>query len=186
MATDQFSFLRKILKVIGLSYERIDELMSWTWIWPQDDSDKKTGEIKFPYRLHDDFLSPAEQNFMRLLRTATVEWAMMAPKVSLGDLFCAQTGDYSQNRVYREKIDRKHIDFLLYDPQTLRPILGVELDDKSHQRKDRRGRERSVNGVFTAAGLPTVHVPVRRSYQVVQLDHFLQQKARIISTEGSV
>lgn len=173
------------MKTLGLSDERIDELISWIRTWLLDDTEKKTGETNYPYRLRDDFLSPAEQNFMRVLRTATDEWAMIAPKVSLGDLFYSKTGDYSQNRVYRNKIDRKHIDFLLCDPQTLRPILGIELDDKSHQRKDRQERDRFVNGVFAAAGLPIAHVPVRRSYPLNQLHQFLQQKAGFVSSEAA-
>jgi hypothetical protein len=110
---------------------------------------------------------------------------MIAPKVSLGDLFYAQSGDYSQNRVYRNKIDRKHVDFLLYDPETLRPILGIELDDKSHRRKDRQARDIFVNGVFASAGLPIAHIPVRRSYQTAQLNEFLQQKAGLVKEKAT-
>lgn len=121
---------------------------------------------------------------MRVLRTATAEWAMIAPKVSLGDLFYAKTSDRSQNQVYKNKIDRKHVDFLLCDPKTLRPILGIELDDKSHQREDRQERDNFVNGVFAAAGLPIARVPVRRSYQTNQLNQFLQQRAGIAPSEA--
>ena len=183
MATDKFSLLKKILKAIGLSDERIDELISWVRTWLLDDSEKKTGEIKFPYRLRDDFLSPAERNFMRVLRAATSEWAMIAPKVSLGDLFYPQTSDGSQYLVSRNKIDRKHVDFLLYDPQTLRPLLGIELDDKSHQRKDHQERDCFKNGVFSATGLPLARVPVRHSYQVFKLNQFLQKKAGLSPDE---
>jgi hypothetical protein len=42
----------------------------------------------------------------------------------------------------------------------------MELDDKSHQRKDRQERDIFVDGVFRAAGLPLVHVPVRRAYNI--------------------
>jgi predicted RNA-binding Zn-ribbon protein involved in translation (DUF1610 family) len=134
--------------------------------------------------LRDDFLSPAEQNFYRLLQTATDGWATIAPKVSLGDLFSVKAGDRSQNQIYRNKIDRKHVDFLLFDPQTLMPILGVELDDSSHQRKDRQERDRFVDGVFAAAGLPIAHVPVRHSYQVAQLNKFLQKTAGMTTSSS--
>lgn len=121
---------------------------------------------------------------MRVLITATADWALIAIKVSLGDLFYVQTGDYSQNRVYRNKIDRKHIDFLLYDPQTLQPILGIELDDKSHERKDRQERDRFVDGVFAAAGLPIAHIPVRPIYQATQLNQFLRQFVGSVTSEA--
>lgn len=125
---DKLSLLKKILKALGLSEERIEELIGWIQTWLSDDAEKKgKRQPQYPYRLRDDFLSPAEQNFHRVLQTVAADWALIAPKVSLGDLFYAQTGDYTQNRIYRNKIDRKHVDFLLYNPQSLQPILGIEL-----------------------------------------------------------
>jgi hypothetical protein len=184
MSDEKFSLLRRILKALGLSEERIDELIGWIQTWLHDDEEQKTGKASYPYRLRDDFLTPAEANFYRVLQTAT-DWAIIAPKVSLGDLFYAQTGDYGQNRVFMNKIDRKHVDFLLCDPATLRPILGVELDDRSHQRKDRQQRDRFVDGVFGAAGLPIAHVPVRHGYQVAELKAFLQSRAGMPEAEST-
>jgi hypothetical protein len=49
MSTDKFPLLRKILKAIGLSDERIDELIGWIQTWLQDNEERKTGEVKYPY-----------------------------------------------------------------------------------------------------------------------------------------
>jgi predicted RNA-binding Zn-ribbon protein involved in translation (DUF1610 family) len=100
-------------------------------------------------------------------------------KVGLGDLFYPQSGDYGQNTAYRNRIDRKHVDFLLCDPLTVRPILGIELDDKSHQREDRKERDIFVNGVFNAVGLPLARVSVRSSYPTDKLKNLLLQKAGV-------
>jgi hypothetical protein len=100
---------------------------------------------------------------------------LVCPKVSLGDLFFAKSNDSSNFRTYTNKIDRKHVDFLLCDPKTVRPILGIELDDKSHQRSDRRERDEFVENVFKAARLPLARIPVKQSYPVTQLNSLLQQ-----------
>ena len=92
-------------------------------------------------------------------------------------MFFAQTGDRGQNQAHRNKIDRKHVDFLLCDPQTVRPILGIELDDNSHQKPDRQTRDVFVNGVFAAANLPLIHVPVKHSYPTEKLNRFLRSRA---------
>lgn len=105
------------------------------------------------------------------------DWALICPKVSLGDLFDADTGSRSQDRSYRNRIDRKHVDFLLCDPRTVRPILGIELDDRSHQRPDRQERDALVESVFAAAGLPLARVPVRYSYNRRELAAFLEGAA---------
>lgn len=115
------------------------------------------------------FLSPAEQNFYRVLKAAVAESAIICPKVALGDLFYARISDSSQHRSYTNKIDRKHVDFLLCDPQTLRPRAGLELDDTSHRRSNRQARDAFVERVFTAANVPLVRVPVRRSYSISEV-----------------
>lgn len=179
-AQHRFKLLRKLLKALGLSEDRIDELITKIQEWLLVDQTEKEGSQQFPYHLRDDFLSPAELNFYRVLQTAISDWAIIFTKVSLGDLFYAQTGDFGQNQAYRNKIDRKHVDFLLCDPQTARPILGIELDDKSHQQADRQERDKFVDQVFAAAKLPLAHIPVKQGYPTEKLNRYLQQKAGVI------
>jgi len=140
---------------------------------------KSTEREALPYRIRDDFLSPAELNFYRVLRLAVGDWAAICPKVSLGDLFYAKSGEHRTNVTYRNKIARKHVDFLLCDPQSMRPLLGIELDDTSHRRATRQERDRFVEQVFAAAGLPLQRVPVRGSYNIRELAATLRQRAGV-------
>jgi hypothetical protein len=55
------------------------------------------------------------------------------------------------------------------DPQTLKPLFAVELDDISHQRTERQERDAFVDQVFQAANLPLVHVTAQREYRVHDL-----------------
>lgn len=63
------------------------------------------------------------------------------------------------------------------DPKTARSLVGIELDDKSHRRLDEQERDQFVDGVFAAASLPLVHVPVQSHYPTAKLHAFLRQKA---------
>ncbi|MDM5002678.1 DUF2726 domain-containing protein (plasmid) [Escherichia coli] len=58
----------------------------------------------------------------------------------------------------------KHVDYLLCDKTDLKPLLAIELDDKSHQREDRIARDKLVDGIFKAVGLPVIHHPVKNTY----------------------
>ena len=136
-------------------------------------------EENLPYRLRDDFLSPAELSFYGVLRQAVGASAVICPKVSLGDLFYPKSGAFSTNQAYRNKIDRKHVDFLLCDPQTLRPVAGIELDDGSHSRPDRQERDRFLEQVFSGAGLPLLRQPVRAAYNTRELAALLKEQAGI-------
>jgi len=134
-----------------------------------------TDTLEYPYHLRDDFLSPAEQSFYLTLRHTVSDWALICPKVSLGDLFFVKSSDPSKYRSYTNRIDRKHVDFLLCDLNTVRPLLGIELDDKSHKRNNRQIRDENVDNVFSAANLPLVRIPVRSSYSTSDLDSILRQ-----------
>jgi hypothetical protein len=131
-------------------------------------------ETPLPYRLAEPFASPAELSFYHVLRQVVGNDLTVFSKVSLGDLFYPQTGDRGQNAVYRNKIDRKHVDFLLCEPRTLRPLAGIELDDISHQREDRVARDRFVERVFETAGLPLVRFPVQADYSLEEIRTRLQ------------
>jgi predicted RNA-binding Zn-ribbon protein involved in translation (DUF1610 family) len=129
----------------------------------------------FPYHQRDDFLSPAEISFYHILRKVIGDGASVCPKVSLGDLFYAQTGDYGENRSWMNRIDRKHIDFVICDPKTMRPIMGIELDDASHQKEKRIERDQFVDRVFSAAGLPLARVTAQAQYNTSELTTHLRQ-----------
>ena len=51
----------------------------------------------------------------------------------------------------------------------MRPLVGVELDDRSHERSSRQERDGFVDEVFRVAGLPLMHLPVRSGYSLAEL-----------------
>jgi hypothetical protein len=120
-----------------------------------------------PYEIRDDFLSPAELAFYRILAGTVQGRFTICPKVRLADIFYVSRPH--ENVAARNRIQQKHVDFLLCDPTTLRPRLAIELDDASHQRPDRRDRDLFVDDVFQAAQLPILHIPAARSYSPVAL-----------------
>jgi len=120
-----------------------------------------------PYRVRDNFLSPAERSFHGVLSCAVGKQAVVCPKVNLADIFFVVRPN--ENHRYRSRIAQKHLDFLLCDPKSMRPIVGIELDDASHARQDRQERDAFVDRVFQAAGLPLIHVPAKGSYSPGEL-----------------
>lgn len=169
MSSRKLSFLRTILKPLGLSDDAIDKTINFISDLLFEKEEVSSSSIECPYHQVDEFVSPAELNFFFNLKAVIGDSAQIFSKVKLSDLFYAKTGDYGKNRSYTNCIDRKRMDFLLCDPKTLKPILGIELDDKSHQRADRQERDDFVNHVFEAAKLPLMHVSVHRGYSQSEL-----------------
>ena len=88
-----------ILNLFGIKLEKADAV-----------------EKALPYRLRDDFLSRAEFSFYSVLVQSVGSKAVVCPKVNLADIFFVSRPN--ENQRYRNKIDRKHVDFLLCDPAT--------------------------------------------------------------------
>ena len=128
-----------------------------------------------PYRLQKDFLSPAELTFYKVMHLAVGDAFAICPKVKLADIF--YVANQNDNYGLVNKIARKHIDFLLCDIATMKPLLGVELDDKSHDRKSRLERDFFVEDVFEAARFPLARVFVQPSYNPNDLREYLFEAA---------
>lgn len=127
-----------------------------------------TSAITFPYRVREAVLSPAERSFYHVLIQTIHNRATVCLKVRLADvLFVARP---YENRAAQNRINQKHIDFLLCDPVTFHPLLGIELDDASHARLDRQERDAFVDQAFAAASLPLLHIRAQHAYTPVQLE----------------
>ena len=119
---------------------------------------------RLPYRLRDDFLSAAERSFYQALIRAVDSRGVVFAKVRLADvLFVAES---QERTTHQNRINQKHIDFLICSPDTLKPLCAVELDDASHGRADRKERDAFVDSACAAAGLAILHIPAQYAYDV--------------------
>lgn len=149
---------------------------------PDRDSSART-EI-LPYRLRDDFLSAAELSLYHLVSSSAPDDLRVLAKVNLGDIFFVHEGGPGSRMGWRNRIDRKHVDLLLCDERTMRPRLGIELDDRSHAREDRRERDDFVDRAFGAAAVPLLRIPVQTSYNVHELRTSIDQALEMPSQLG--
>ena len=141
-------------------------------------SQKETTSKALPYRLRDDFLSPAEFSFYKVLLSLVGARLTIQSKVRLADVFFVVRPN--ENAGFFNRIAQKHLDFLVCDSVTMKPLFGVELDDSSHKRKDRQERDEYVENVCQVAGLPLLRVPVQREYNsreiAAQIAPFIKDK----------
>lgn len=120
-----------------------------------------------PYRLRDDFLSPAEFSFFKILLSLAGTRLIIQSKVRLADVFFVARPN--ENASYFNRIAQKHLDFLVCDSVTMKPLLGIELDDASHKRNDRQERDEFVESVCKVAGLPLLRFSVQREYNLKEI-----------------
>jgi predicted RNA-binding Zn-ribbon protein involved in translation (DUF1610 family) len=124
--------------------------------------------------LRDDFLSPAERSFFGVLTQVVGNRYTVLAKVRLADLLYVPRSGNSKWASQQNKINQKHVDFLLCEPSTMAPVLAVELDDASHARPARAVRDAFVDGAFASSGLPLARIPVQNSYAAGEVGRMLQ------------
>jgi hypothetical protein len=126
---------------------------------------------QLPFRLRKQFLSYTELALLSVLRAMADGHYIVCPKVALNDVFYIQRPN--ENIHFYNKIFRKHVDFLLCEPDGMRPAFGVELI-KPIAKKEARSIDQFMENLFLSAGLPLVHVPSSENYDLPDLIHLFQ------------
>jgi very-short-patch-repair endonuclease len=117
------------------------------------------------YYLKKSLFSPAERSFLGVLESLDYEGVTIASKVRLADIFGVKKGlERGDRQRAQNRINAKHVDFLLIQKSDGRPLLGIELDDSSHEEEERIARDSFVDTVFASAGLPILHVAAKAAY----------------------
>ena len=140
---------------------------------------------KLPYCKKDWLFSKAEHSFFSVLRGAIGDNLLIFAKVRLLDLVWLPTGTQDRQS-WRNRVQSKHVDFVLCSRDTVAPVLVIELDDASHERNDRQSRDDFVNRVLRDAGLPILRVPVRQSYNQRELAVQLRQLLSPVGTNSVI
>lgn len=121
-----------------------------------------------PYQKKWYLLSLAEWDFYQALRHAVGDDYLIFAKVRLLDLLWLPQ-NLSNRQTHMNRVQAKHVDFVLCHPQTVAPALVIELDDASHQLPERQERDIFLNEVLRVAGIPLLRLPVRKSFSTPAL-----------------
>lgn len=125
------------------------------------------GAVALPYQREPALFTPAERSFLAVLEQAIGNQFRVMGKVRVADVIKVKSGlDASARQQAFNRIQSKHLDFVVCDPNDLLVQFVVELDDASHQQSRRQNRDEFLDKALTAAGVPVFHFPVKRAYSV--------------------
>jgi len=137
-------------------------------------SSKKTPAPTFPYQRETHLVSPAERSFLGVLEQAVGDQYRIMGKVRLADVIKVRFGMNGKGRQSASnRIQSKHVDFVVCTAKDLAVQYVVELDDQSHDRASRQDRDEFVDHALQAAGVPIFHFTVKRSYAVAEVQKVL-------------
>jgi len=133
--------------------------------------DHEQAPERLPYRLREHFLSTPELALLRVLQKMVGSHYVICPKVALNDIFYIARPN--ENVHFFNKFFRKHVDFLLCEPDSLKPAFGIEMV-KSASRGEAREADQFMGELFLSAGLPLVHIQSRENYSEKDLTELFE------------
>jgi len=120
---------------------------------------------RYPYVAKPTLFTQAELKFLEVLEDVVDDEYYIYGQVRLADVIEVRSGldRKSWGRAFA-KIRAKHLDFVLCDPEDHSIHCAIELDDSSHERKDRKKRDHFLNLAMAAAKVPLHRFPTRHNY----------------------
>ncbi len=137
------------------------------------------GREKYPYYARDALLTNTELRFYKTLTQICQRHYPdlgIAMQVRIADIINCSESDWL--RGYGPRISAKHIDFVLFEKNTTEIFLCIELDDPSHDKADRKKRDKFVNQVLKAADVNLLRIMTKnmhnQSFILGQIKEFIE------------
>lgn len=125
-------------------------------------------------------LTPAERSFLGVLEQAIDKKYRVFGKVRLGDLVKPAKGLSKSNRTTAlNKINQKHVDFVICSLNDLTVVGVVELDDQSHGREDRAERDVFVDQALAGAKISVVRFSAKQAYAITEVNMKLRESLKL-------
>lgn len=114
------------------------------------------------YKRRDFFLTSPELIFYKTLKNLVRDQYAIQCKVRLEDLIepiaKKNTKDFMSQRGF---IRAMHLDFVLCNPETMYFVCAIELDDITHERKNRKEADETKKKALNDAGIHLFRIPTK-------------------------
>ncbi len=119
----------------------------------QTGEEKKENKSPYHYKRKDFLMSRPEHEFFDVLIESVGNRYYVFPQVHLATFLDYKIVGQNWKGAFRH-IDEKSVDFVLCDKAYIKPLLAIELDDRTHDRGDRKERDGVVENILKEACLP--------------------------------
>jgi len=139
-------FVVIIIVVLAIANEVIDRKK-------QIGKEEKENKSPYRYKRKDFLMSRAEHEFFDVLAEAVKAQYYIFPQVHLATILDHKVVGQNWKGAFRH-INEKSVDFVLCDKAYIKPLLAIELDDRTHEYNSRKERDGVVESILKEAGLP--------------------------------
>lgn len=124
---------------------------------------KKHTQIRSAYRKTERVMNESEQELFTNLQNTLGDGYTVLTNARLEDFVEINEQVVAENEKMtdlRNRIKSHYADFLICDRFSTKPLLAIELDDKSHYDAERQERDKYIDDLYKTIDLPIKHFPV--------------------------
>jgi ssDNA-binding Zn-finger/Zn-ribbon topoisomerase 1 len=130
----------------------------------------------YAFEARETLFTPAERSFLGVLEQSLDCTYRVFGKVRLADVIKPSKGMSKSKRTSSQnRINQKHLDFVICKVSDLSVVGVVELDDQSHIREDRAKRDVFVDNALESTKVPVIHFSAKKGYVVTEVRSQLQE-----------
>ncbi len=139
--------------------------------------EEKVIKSPYNYKKKDFLMSRAEHEFFDILVEVVGNQYYVFPQIHLSTILDNKVVGQNWRGAFRH-IDEKSVDFVICDKAYIKPILAIELDDKTHEREDRKGRDGEVERILNESGLVLLRFGNNGSFNKEEIKRLILEKLR--------
>lgn len=138
---------------------------------------EKVSKSPYNYIKKDFLMSRAEHEFFDILIEVVGNQYYVFPQIHLSTVLDNKVVGQNWRGAFRH-IDEKSVDFVICDKAYIKPILAIELDDRTHEREDRKGRDGEVERILNESKLALLRFGNNGSFNKEEIKHLILEKLR--------
>ncbi len=123
---------------------------------------------RYEYAVKNSVMSASENEFYNILLDIVQGQYFVFPQVHLDAFLDYKVRGQSWIGAWKH-INQKSVDFLICDLDSRKPLLAIELDDRSHEREARIERDEEVGYIFEDAHLLLLRFKNQREYNLEEI-----------------
>lgn len=117
---------------------------------------KNTNNTNLPYTRKDYFLTIPERQFFETLQSIVWDSHIIVPQVVLSSII-RTTSDKKSFWKRQNRINKKTLDFVIFSKPYLQPLVAIEYDWITHEKKDRIERDSFVDATLKTSWIEIIH-----------------------------
>ncbi|MFH0854400.1 MAG: DUF2726 domain-containing protein [bacterium] len=142
-----------IIIVAIIFYFFKDKILSYS----DEDQDDYYSDKQYLYKKKEFLLNIPERKFFDELQRIIPDNYVVFPQIVLSSIVSVNSSK-QKFWTYQNKINRKTIDFVIFERPYYKPVLAIEYDGKTHNYPNRIERDINVSKILDKSGIKNFHV----------------------------